>query len=175
MVFTGTYEHTIDAKNRLAIAADLRRQLSANAGATGAASDEPVRVYVTLGEQQALCIYTEARFEQRAEELDRSDWDTDRILEYERIMFTLSALVEVDKQGRIRLPEHLLRRAGLSGDVVLLGVKDHIEIRDRDAWMAYLESVLKDQPSLLMNPRRAMKRPTEQQGPHQGPGTDRAT
>ena len=154
MVFTGTYEHTIDAKNRLAIPSDIRALLQDGPGS----ANESVYLYVTLGEGNALCLYTQRGFEKRAEELDGSELDSDRLLAYERIFFSLARRVEVDKQGRIRLPESLLKMTHLDTDIVLIGVKDHLEVHDRQSWHSHIQQMLSAQPQILMNPRRAMKR-----------------
>ena len=156
LVFTGTYEHSIDSKNRLAIPSEFRAQLQDGAGQPDGSN---VALYVTLGEGQALCLYTTDGFEKRAAELDQSELDAEQLLRYERLMFSLARRVDMDKQGRVRLPEHLLARARLSNEVVLLGVKDHIEIRDRAIWASYVDEILDSQPQILMNPRRAMRRP----------------
>lgn len=160
MVFTGTYEHAIDAKNRLAIPSDIRSQIQRSLGVDEA---EGVSLYVTPekkrpgGAGEALALYTEPDFERRATQLDSSERDADPMLDYEEILFSLSKRAEIDKQGRIRLPEHLLKRAGLGSDVVLLGVKDRLVIRDRATWYEYLEQRLAQDPDLLMNPRQAMR------------------
>lgn len=161
LVFTGTFEHTIDAKNRLAIPSEIRALLEpANAGATGnpEAAGGSVFLYVTLSEGQVLSLYPEAAFAQRARELDNSELDPAEILEYERVMFSLTRRVELDKQGRVRLPEELLKMTKLGTDVVLLGVKDHLEIRDRQAWLDHVQQVLARQPGLLVNPRQLMRK-----------------
>lgn len=155
MVFTGTYEHTIDAKKRLAVPAELRGQIQR---ATGTAGDDPLVLIVALGEGGSLRLYTEPVFERRAEELETSELDADELLDYERVFFSLARRVEMDRAGRVRLPDNLLEMAGLGSDVVLLGVKDHLEVRDREAWRAHLADVLQSRASLLMDPRRAMKK-----------------
>ncbi len=154
MVFTGTYEHSIDAKNRLAIPSKVRSQIQR---AVGAGKDDALSLVVTLGEGGCLCLYTEPNFEKRAEQLDESPLDADELLAYERLLFSLAETVEIDKQGRARLPETLLRRTELGSDVVLIGVKDHLEVRDRQSWLAHVEEQLRNNPSVLMNPRRAMR------------------
>lgn len=156
MVFTGTYEHSVDAKNRLAIPADVRLLLQKEAEQTGRSGS--ISVYLTLGEGQALCLYTERGFEQRAQELDRSELGAEELLEYERVLFSLASRVELDGQGRVRLPDNLLKMSGLPSEVVLIGVKDHLEIRDRAAWQKHVQDLLQRQPGILMNPRRAMRR-----------------
>jgi MraZ protein len=169
LVFTGTYEHTIDAKNRLAIPAEVRALLRRQPQAGG----EPLALYVTRGEGQTLCLYTEAGFEQRAAELDKSELETEQLLAYERVMFSLTRRVELDEQGRVRLPDQLLKMVALPQDVVLLGVKDHLEIRGRDAWYQDMNQTLAQQPQLLMNFRRAMRAPAGGgAGPAGGAGGD---
>lgn len=160
MVFTGTYEHAIDAKNRLAIPSEIRSQIQRS---LGLAESDTITLFVTPekkregGAGPALALYTEPDFERRAMQLDSSERAPDPMLDYEEILFSLSKRAEIDKQGRIRLPENLLKRAGLGSDAVLLGVKDRLVIRDRAMWYDYLERRLEQDPDLLMNPRQAMR------------------
>ena len=155
MIFTGEYEHTIDAKKRLSIPSEIRSALRAE---LGLGEDAPVGFYVTLGESRSLCLYSEQGFAQRAEELSNSDADPDRLLAYEALWFSLARRVELDSAGRLLLPENLLGRTGLGSSVALLGMNDHMEIRDRDSWKQYVDQVLAEQQQILMNPRRAVRK-----------------
>lgn len=154
MVFLGTYEHTIDTKNRLSIPSELRGQIQR---AIGAGEGDPLVLIVTLGEEQALRLYTEPVFERRAEELEMSEMATNELLDYERLFFSLARRVEVDRQGRVRLPENLVQMSGLESEIVLLGVKDHLEIRDRQTWQAHVTDMLANRRAMLMDPRGAMR------------------
>jgi MraZ protein len=58
-----------------------------------------------------------------------------------RFMFSGAADADPDKQGRIALPPALLQHAKLSREVVVAGVRDHVEIWDRAAWRQHLEEV----------------------------------
>lgn len=181
LVFTGTYDHTIDPKNRLAIPSEVRAQIKRAArlagvsdgdgghggdrsgdgdksGGKSGGKGDGTYLYVTLAKGGTLCLYTEQGYGKRAGELDHSEMDPDELMEYERIFYSSSKLVELDKQGRLTLPGDLLSRSGLGTDVVLIGVKDHMEVRDRKAWYEHLERVLKDRPDMLMNPRLAMRK-----------------
>jgi transcriptional regulator MraZ len=155
LVFTGTHDHTIDKKNRLAIPAYVRTKIKREAGEPRD-WDESIVLYVTLGTDEALCLYTEKGYEKRAEELDHSQMDTQALIDYEAIFYAMTQEVEIDKQGRVTLPSDLLERSGLSSEVVLIGVKDHLEIRDRKTWYEKLNNALKDRPEILRNPRLAM-------------------
>ncbi len=153
MVFTGIYEHTIDAKNRLAIPSEIRKQLQAGHESQGKGC-----LYVTPDEaRQALCVWPGDRFEQRAEQLDQSPRSPRELLPYERLFFSLASRTELDKQGRIRIAENLLQMTEMTGDVTVVGVNDHLEIWNREAWQAYMNQMLEQRPELLMHPRQAMR------------------
>ena len=58
MLFTGEYEHSIDAKQRLAIPSDLRGRLDPEIHGSA--------FYVAPGQQGSLWIWPEKTFEQMA-------------------------------------------------------------------------------------------------------------
>ena len=149
LLFVGHYEHSIDAKLRLAVPSEVRAQLDRG--------EEGPGLYAVIQEGPTLALYTEKGFEKRATELDQSQRPADEILEYELMFYSMANRVEIDKQGRIRLPERLIKLAGLERDVVILGVKDHLQIHDRNAWNQRFEQTMRDRPQLLMNPRRLLK------------------
>lgn len=163
MVFTGTYEHAIDAKHRLAIPSDIRRDLQRGLG-TG--EGDAVVLYCVLGGPDVLCLYTEPGYQRLAEELRESEVDPEQLLDYEELFYANSKRIEMDSAGRVRLPEHLLKQTGLSGEVVIAGAGDHLKIRDRAAWQARMENILKDRPNMLVNPRmmlgRGAKKPSQE-------------
>lgn len=162
MVTYGTFEHTIDAKHRLAIPSEVRREMEWNA----ASPDTPVFLFVTLGEGNSLCLYGDEEFKKRSEQLDDDELDEREVRKHERIVYSLASRVEVDPQGRIRLPEHLIKRAKLGTNVVLIGARKRMEIHDRDVWNQYLDEVLQEQPDITMTPRR----PAGQRTPRDGAG-----
>jgi MraZ protein len=149
LLFTGTYEHAIDAKLRLAVPSEIRDRLDPRADGSA--------FYLTIGEGPTLCLYTERGFEKRAEELDNSELPPEAVLEYERLFFPLAQRVEMDKQGRIRLPEQLLKIVDPGREVVLTGMKDHLEIHNRQTWTEQTQHLLETRPDLLRNPRRVMR------------------
>jgi MraZ protein len=125
----GQYDHTIDDKNRLTLPSKFRRAFVDG-------------VVVTVGIDSCLDVYA------------RPDWDrlvSDRLAaldplskqgrRMQRFFFTGAVEAELDKQGRVMLPPSLLEHAGLSREVVVAGVRDHLEIWDRDAWRKELAEV----------------------------------
>ena len=141
MLFTGEYEHTIDAKGRLAIPSDIRGRMSRE--------EDGEAFYLTLGGAGTLRLYPEKAFERLAAKIEQGLVTDEAVREFETLLFPLSSRLEVDSAGRVRVPERMLERAGLSKEVVLLGVRDHLEIRDLKAWQAQLEERLAKQAEIF--------------------------
>lgn len=153
MVFAGIYEHTIDLKNRLAIPSEFRARIQEEA------SDRPERplcLYATYGGRGILSLFSERDFEQRAREINNSKMPAEQLLVYQRLMFGLSARVEIDKQGRILIPDNLLQRTGVGREVVLVGSNDHIEIHNRETWNANFDRLVDENQHILGDPKKVL-------------------
>lgn len=130
MSLTGTYHRTLDEKQRLAVPKRLRDELCDESN--------PV-LYIAPETEQALTLYSNTEFKRRAETLAESLPQQASLRNYRRLYYSQAEQVEVDGQGRIRLPERLVSFAGLEQEVVLLGVHDHVEIWDRSRWQQFLD------------------------------------
>jgi MraZ protein len=125
----GEHEHTLDDKNRLTLPAKFR---AAFAGG----------VVVTRGMDGCLYVYRRADWdalvENRLAGLDPLSQEGRRM---QRFFFSGASEVEPDKQGRVMIPAALLDHAGLGREVVVAGVRDHLEIWDRAKWRQELKEV----------------------------------
>ena len=118
----GEYEHTIDDKNRLTLPARFREALGDG-------------VVVTRGLDSCLYVLTRADWEQYVEDRLRPlDPLSREARELERYFFSAAAEANLDKQGRVMIPGPLARYANLGREVVVAGVRNRLEIWDRDAW-----------------------------------------
>jgi MraZ protein len=124
-MFLGEYEHTIDAKGRMAVPAKFRAQLDRGA-------------VISKGMGICLSIYTLSRWEQKSDELV-AGMASDALRDFERRIYPSASEVELDAQGRIVIPVKLRDYAKLTTDVTVAGVRDHFEIWDRMAWQTYQE------------------------------------
>jgi MraZ protein len=125
----GAHEHTIDEKNRLTLPAKFRQRFADG-------------IVVTRGIDGGLDAYTRADWEKRVDEQLRelsSLSRESRVLH--RFFFSEAAEAELDKQGRVMLPGRLIESAGLTREVVVAGVYDHLEIWDRAAWREHMKEV----------------------------------
>ncbi|MEM9415557.1 MAG: hypothetical protein AAGA29_08785 [Planctomycetota bacterium] len=164
MVFTGNYEHAIDAKHRIAIPSEIRRKLQRGLGGDDGEGDRTIVLYAVLAGEETIALYTEAGYDRLSEELRNSGLDPEELLEYEDLFYAMSQQIELDKAGRARLPDHLLERTGLSGEVALTGAGDHLKIRDKVAWQAKLDAKLAEKPGALVNPRLLIGRRKDRAG-----------
>ena len=127
MLLTGTYPRTLDDKKRFALPKRLREQMN-----------NPGLLYITPGPDQCLWIYTTECLDQLAGRLEQEPNTGTEARTFQRLFFARSESVNVDRLGRILVPERALQFAGLNHDVVLIGVRDHLELWDAERWQQYL-------------------------------------
>ncbi len=121
-MFMGEYAHTLDTKGRLIIPAAFREDL----GDT---------FFVTKGNDHCLYAYTQEDWEQLAARLRTlPQLTSEAVRKLNRTLMGGASRCEIDKQGRILLPQPLRLYAGLEKEVTLVGVGDHVEIWNKDAW-----------------------------------------
>ncbi len=129
MALTGTYSRTLDNKRRLAVPKRLREEFS---------KDDLECLYVAPGTDQSLALYSPLAFETLATKLAGITSNRAEVRNYLRLFYARAEKVDLDNQGRIRIPDRLASLAKLDRDVVLLGVHDHAEIWDVTLWDSFL-------------------------------------
>jgi len=129
-MLTGEYEHTLDEKSRLFISNRLRSQIDVE--------EHGSCFYLVLGANGILCLYPEKYFQQIALADAPGMVAPDEAVAFERLSFALASKVELDRQGRLLLPEKVRRRAKLSNSLTLAGIRDHVEIWNTKDWEKYL-------------------------------------
>lgn len=119
MMFMGEYNHTIDAKGRLIVPSKFREAL----GDT---------FVVTKGLDGCLFVYDNEEWQAFEEKLKSLPITNKEARQFARFFLAGAAEVEVDKQGRILVPNILREFAQISKDVVLIGVASRIEIWSKE-------------------------------------------
>ncbi len=127
MLLTGTHPRTLDDKKRLVLPKRIREQVG-----------DVTQLFVTPGPDQSLWIYTKDELERLSANLDQTPATDVEARVFRRLFFAQMEAVEIDRTGRILVPERLVQFAGLEHEVVLLGVRDHLELWDSQRWAAFL-------------------------------------
>ena len=125
MAFAGTYEHTLDAKNRLSVPTRFRSSLSGS---------------IVLAQDSERCMTVWPKNEYDAETaaiLAPLNAGGARYQKIKRFRNANSFDAELDGSGRVGLPGSLIGWAGLDREVTVIGAGDHLEIWDRAAWAGY--------------------------------------
>lgn len=141
MLFTGEFEHTIDAKNRLAIPAHIRGAWRTEEDGAG--------WFAVPWRDGLIRLYTERDFHVRAMNRNMTLTPDEDEAELQASLFGLSARLEMDAAGRVRLPEDMLELVGLKSEVTLVGAGDRLEVRDRSAWKQSRMNRMKQMPALM--------------------------
>ncbi|MGB2987732.1 MAG: hypothetical protein WBE26_17840 [Phycisphaerae bacterium] len=123
-VFTGQYERTIDGHNRFQLPSQLRSAIDPERDGAG--------LYVTLGEhRRTLSIFTERGFEELAARIETEFMPGPDSRRFELQFYGIASYVDMDKQGRIVLPDRLRKKAGLGEEAILVGQKYRIDVWNR--------------------------------------------
>lgn len=138
----GSFAHGVDAKGRVFIPAKWREDLGASVIVT----------HGILGRGDTRCLFGMSEKSWREFAARFSDLpETDVMAQaFRRMMFSNAAECEMDKQGRILIPNTLREYAGLDKDAVLVGVDSRIEIWGAEAWQAHEQSMAEDYNAALM-------------------------
>ena len=129
MALTGTYDRNLDEKFRLALPKRLRDEFG---------QPDLTSFYIAPGMDKSLALYSPEGFERLARKVSRKSGQSARLRTFMRLFYSQAEKVELDAQGRIRIPDRLAKLAGLERDVVLLGVHDHAEIWNVETWKSFM-------------------------------------
>ncbi|PDW01293.1 division/cell wall cluster transcriptional repressor MraZ [Candidatus Chloroploca asiatica] len=120
-MFLGEFEHVIDDKGRVAIPARFREALGE-------------RFVLTRGFELCLQAFPLMMWEQLATKVDRLPLGSPQARNMRRILFAPAAEVELDRQGRIVIPQGLREYAGLAEEVLITGMNTYFEVWSRTQW-----------------------------------------
>ncbi len=129
-MFIGEYQHNLDEKGRLAVPAKFRAKLTKGA-------------VVTKGLDNCLFVYTAGEWQKLATKLAALPISKANTRAFSRLMLAGAMDVQLDKQGRIVLPEYLRKYAGLKKKSIIAGLYNRLEIWDEDNWNKYKQGTEK--------------------------------
>lgn len=132
MLLTGTFVRTIDEKQRIAVPKPVRESLG---------FPDQKTLYLAPGTDGCIQLFPEDVFSALAVQVGRNSPTGQDVRAFSRMFYARAQRVEIDRQGRLRVPVELAEFGRLAKEVVLLGVRDHLELWNRDQWDAYLMEI----------------------------------
>jgi len=92
------------------------------------------RIIITAGYEKSLMIISCSSWEKVAGGIVNRPFISGPARETDRFLLGSAFKVELDVQGRFIIPQSLRSYAGLSGDIVFVGVGNRIEVWDKSGW-----------------------------------------
>ena len=124
-MFMGEYQHTLDEKGRVAIPARLREDLGE-------------KFVVTRGLDQCLFVYPLEEWSKIETKLKALPFTKSDARAFTRMFFSGASEVELDKQGRVLVPQHLRDYARVEREVRIIGVSNRVEVWSEAVWTEYI-------------------------------------
>ena len=134
-MFLGEYQHTIDAKNRMALPAKFRNDLKGGA-------------IITRGIDQCLFVFEKKEWIKLSEKLTSLPMTQSNSRAFVRLMMSGGADVDFDRQGRVLIPDYLKSYAKLDKDAVVIGLMNRIEVWEKKTWEAYRDKTEKQSEAI---------------------------
>ncbi|TVR03447.1 MAG: transcriptional regulator MraZ [Spirochaetaceae bacterium] len=127
-MITGQFQNALDDKGRLLIPSRIRGEITGNV------------LVITRGIDRCLWLFPPEHWRTLSDSLmGAASPFTKRARLLQRRIIAPAQEVEVDKAGRINIPQALATSVGLQRECVILGIKKYVEIWDVDAYDAYLD------------------------------------
>jgi MraZ protein len=129
----GNYELTIDDKNRMLVPSEIRKAIDPETDGDA--------FFLVTGINHKLWLYPEKYYEALALRMQSEMAPEEDMLAFDQLNFAMASRVEWDKQGRILVPERVLKKSGLGKEITLIGMRDHAEIWNRADWDARIDEL----------------------------------
>jgi MraZ protein len=127
-VFLGEFDHTIDDKGRVAVPARFREEIGEG-------------LIVTRGFDRCLQAFPRPIWQNLSQRVSALSMGNEESRQLRRLLFSSAAEVEVDRQGRILIPQNLREYAGLAEQVVIAGMDTYFEIWSGGRWSEVQEKL----------------------------------
>ncbi len=121
MFFLGQFQHNLDDKGRLMIPARFREMLDGGA-------------YMTQGFDRCLMVMTGEYFRQVVADLNSTSLTDPNARILRRMILGNAFQLDIDKIGRVLVPQMLREFAALNGEAVVVGQGEYFEVWAPAAW-----------------------------------------
>lgn len=123
-MLVGEYRHNVDTKGRVSVPSKFREDLGQS-------------FVVTKGLDNCLFAYSKEEWRNFENKINTLPLTNQEARAFKRFFFSGAAECEVDKQGRVNIPQPLREYAKIQKDVVIVGLSNRAEIWNNNDWDKY--------------------------------------
>ena len=127
-MFLGQFQHNLDEKGRLMVPARYRELLAAGA-------------FITQGFDKCLMVLTDVHFNEVYERINAMNMADPNARLLRRLILSNAYSVEIDRVGRVLVPQNLRQAIDLGNEAVVAGQGEYFEILNPADWKEQMEQV----------------------------------
>lgn len=126
--FKGRFQFTVDVKGRINLPAKMRKNVAPEAGDT---------FVLTRGYEKCIFVYPNDEWLLLEASIRKLHTPNPKHRQFMRTLLEMATEVQIDSASRLMLSKDLTDFAGIEGDVLIIGVLDHIEIWNPSVYTEY--------------------------------------
>ena len=127
-MFLGQYQHNLDEKGRLMIPARYRELLAAGA-------------FIMQGFDRCLMVMTDIHFKEVYERINAMNLADPNARLLRRLILSTAYPIEIDKVGRILVPQTLRQFNGLASEAIVAGQGEYFEVWNPAEWNEQIDQL----------------------------------
>lgn len=133
----GEFTHSIDDKGRVSLPSKFKNEMGS-------------RVILSRGLENTISVYTENSWKEMNEKLSQLSITKEADRKFKRFMLSGEEF-DLDKQGRIRVPDFLKEYSGIDKKLVWVGLGDKAEIWAEEKWNKYISDTVSNVEDISEN------------------------
>jgi|SRR6056297_157906 len=135
--FIGSYNYSVDKRYRVKLPSNILQKI------------EDDSLILSKGEQRCVVVYTHDAWDKFYGERKKKALQDDKFRRYLRFKFASASEINIDNQGRIRIPRELIDYCKIDGQVTIVGFGDTLELWNPDKMEEEIKTVEKEKEQLL--------------------------
>src|SRR4051812_39413223 len=134
LFLVGEYDALVDEKNRILVPADFRKEITE--------AREEKNLICRIGRNRVAFLYAENYYRELIAQRRQSLMPGEDEEKFNEAFYGMIFRLSWDAQGRIVVPEKIIKRTNMGRELTLVGAGDHLAIWNREAWERRAQTLL---------------------------------
>jgi len=147
LFLSGEYDALLDEKNRILVPADFRKEITE--------AREEKSLVLRIGRNRVAWLYPENYYRELIAQRRQSLMPGEDEEKFNEAYYGMIYRLSWDAQGRIVVPEKIIKRTNMGRSLTLVGAGDHLAIWNRDDWERRAQTLLDTMDEISDRERRS--------------------